>query len=148
MATDRRNIWTCETCERSIHARDIDEGVTPFMLQCFATPDCDGEMYSRMYRVNDSWATIPITHEWWLPNENELEILLEGVRKELPAQGAPEKAVLAVIAGVREHVERGGLAMRETPGWKRQLDEAEAAGLPVQMRSPMDNEAREKLVRK
>lgn len=47
----RLNIYTCEKCRGHVLTRDVDKGVTPFMIPCMATDDCDAMMTSSFYRV-------------------------------------------------------------------------------------------------
>ncbi|MDO8976752.1 hypothetical protein [Reyranella sp.] len=84
----RKNIYTCRTCRGHIVTRDVEEGVTPFMIGCKATPDCKGMMNSSMYRVFDG--TMAASHEWYRP---EVAQVME--------------------PGVRRHVEKGGLVLRK-----------------------------------
>lgn len=44
-----RNIYACNKCGKTIVTEDLDEGVTPFMILCRATKDCNGFMLSKMY---------------------------------------------------------------------------------------------------
>lgn len=50
MKKGAKNRYTCEACQGSIVTMDVDEGTTPFMLQCRATEGCEGMMQSSMYR--------------------------------------------------------------------------------------------------
>ena len=43
------NAYTCDGCHRTIVTKDIDEGVTPFMIDC---RDCDGLMKSHFYNTH------------------------------------------------------------------------------------------------
>jgi hypothetical protein len=84
------NVYVCETCGGEIVTRDVDEGVTPFMLACRATPGCNGRMTSRFYNVDPRYAD-HVTHEWFRPS----------------------KAVMqAAGADAREHYKGGGLDLR------------------------------------
>lgn len=83
----RKNIYTCRTCRGHIVTRDADEGVTPFMLACRATPGCQGLMHSSMYRVFDG--TMAASHEWYKPDVAQV-----------------------MEPGTRRHVEKGGLVLR------------------------------------
>jgi hypothetical protein len=55
----RLNQYVCRTCGGVITTIDRDEGVTPMMLACRATTDCDGSMFSAMYRVDPN-----LTPDW------------------------------------------------------------------------------------
>ena len=84
----KANIYVCATCRGHIVTRDRDVGVTPFMIPCKAADGCTGMMQSSMYRVFDQ--SIRESHEWFRPHS------LKGLSP----------------AG-RDHVERGGLMLRE-----------------------------------
>lgn len=47
----RLNRYTCQVCRGTITTMDVDDGTTPFMLDCHATEGCHGTMTSSMYRV-------------------------------------------------------------------------------------------------
>ena len=51
MSKGQKNIYTCQKCGKAIVTVDMDEGVTPFMLECRATPGCNGVMQSAFYAV-------------------------------------------------------------------------------------------------
>ncbi len=82
------NIYVCEDCLGHIVTRDMDEGVTPFMVSCKATEGCKGMMQSSMYRVFDQ--RMLHSHEWFKP--------------EITAEMSPH---------TRDHVSKGGLILRE-----------------------------------
>lgn len=84
------NIYTCELCRGFIVTRDVNEGVTPFMTNCRATPQCSGMMKSSFYRVFDQ--SMRETHQWYRPPADQV----------LPPHYA-------------EHVRKGGLILRENP---------------------------------
>lgn len=83
------NIYTCEKCRGHIVTKDVDAGVTPFMIRCYATEDCPGNMQSSMYRVFDQ--SMKASHEWYSPNKEEL---------------------IKLDRWSRDHVAKGGLMMR------------------------------------
>lgn len=85
---DQLNIYTCDTCRGHVVTRDIATGVTPFMTLCRATPECKGLMRSSMYRVFDQSMRASLV--WDRP------AFLE-----------------STDPGYRDHVERGGLILRE-----------------------------------
>ena len=83
------NIYTCRECGSHIVTKDVDDGVTPFLVGC-KSPGCKGLMQSSMYRVFDQ--AMKHSWEWYKPNS------------------------LAGLSGSeREHVRMGGLLMRPTP---------------------------------
>ena len=85
----KKNIYVCETCKGHIVTVDRDDGVTPFMLRCRATPECTGMMKSSLYRVFDQ--DIGADHEWFRPDAHSTMLLGRGTQ---------------------EHVEKGGLILR------------------------------------
>lgn len=100
----RRNSYTCETCCGTYLTIDIDPGVTPMVMRCFATEGCPGEATSGWYRA------IPAG-----------DALLEWYRPEL-AKG--------LTAGELDHVKRGGLLHRAAataPDWVKQAHGARVA---------------------
>lgn len=80
----RLNRYICQTCKGQITTVDRDEGVTPFMLGCYATKGCEGSMYSSFYQVSDG----DPTYEW---------------RKASPEEYA------AAGPAMRGHFDQGGL---------------------------------------
>lgn len=77
------NIYTCQGCRGHIVTRDVDTGVTPFMVGCRATVGCKGMMQSSMYRVADQKMRAGFI--WYRPksgermfNHAELEHLVQG----------------------------------------------------------------------
>ncbi len=86
----KKNIYTCEKCGGHIVTVDLDRGVTPFMVDCMATPACGGMMQSSMYRVFDQ--TMRADHEWYRPSDF---------------------ALATMTPRVRRHVEHGGLLIRK-----------------------------------
>jgi hypothetical protein len=61
---NKKNVYTCRLCGGSIVTIDIDEGVTPFMIECKANEDCDGVMHSSFYSVDQS---LEPEFEWYKP---------------------------------------------------------------------------------
>lgn len=59
------NIYTCNCCFGHIVTKDVDLGVTPFMIGCKVSEDCKGTMKSSMYRVFDQ--TMKHDFEWYRP---------------------------------------------------------------------------------
>lgn len=48
------NVYRCDVCGKATVTQDRDEGTTPFMIQCRATPNCKGSMQSSLYRVDQT----------------------------------------------------------------------------------------------
>jgi len=88
---DKKNIYVCPDCLDHVVTVDLDEGVTPFMIQCQRTEGCKGMMESSMYRVYDM--RMQADFEWYSPDD-------------------AERALITNI-NVREHVNNGGLIMRK-----------------------------------
>ena len=84
----RLNRYTCQTCGGQTITIDRDEGVTPFMMLCRATPECKGHSYSSFYR--DVIGTP--TYEW---------------RKATPEEYA------ASSPAMRQHFDMGGLDLHK-----------------------------------
>lgn len=75
-SSERLNRYVCQVCGRSIITIDRDEGVTPFMLNCRATPDCKGDMHSSFYEG----VTGQPTHEWRKPTAEEYQNMSQPMR--------------------------------------------------------------------
>ena len=86
------NIYICENCEHQIITINLDDGVTSAFIDCVLStyPKCLGIMASRFYRVPQD---LDHTHEWHIPDEDDFDEELN--------------------AGVRHHVEQGGLVLRK-----------------------------------
>lgn len=65
----RINVWVCEECGKEHVCRDVDEGVTPFMLGC-KEPGCNGQAYSRFYNVHPAYA-LRVEYEWFRPTKEQ-----------------------------------------------------------------------------
>lgn len=79
---DRINRYTCTTCCKSIITVDRDEGTTPMMLGCRASPGCSGLMHSSFYRGVSGRPTF----EWRKPTPAEYATASPGMRAHF-AQG-------------------------------------------------------------
>ncbi len=95
----RKNVYTCDTCHREAVTIDTDRGVTPFMISCRATPGCQGTMQSNFYHCDPARVA---QFEWYRPET------LDG----LPRQ-------------TQEHVMKGGLLIRQLPGWLQETPRVE-----------------------
>lgn len=82
----KKNIYTCQKCGMAVVTIDMDDGVTPFMLDCRATKDCDGIMHSAFYSVPQR---LEPDFEWFKPKS------IEGYSPEM-----------------QRHLEMGGLDIR------------------------------------
>jgi len=87
---NKKNIYTCEVCHDHVVTVDIDEGVTPFMIDCKCTPGCKGMMKSSMYRVFDQ--SMKAGWEWYRPTD-----------------------VSGLSRWSLDHVSKGGLILRQVP---------------------------------
>lgn len=88
------NIYTCDHCRAFIVTRDVDEGVTPFMLPSakFCPNSCTADGYgphmtSSFYRVWDQ--RMKESHQWYRPGPKD-----------------------TVRQNEKSHVEQGGLLIR------------------------------------
>ena len=88
----KKNIYTCKACRHRTVTVDLDDGVTPFMIEC---TKCEGPAHSSGYNF-PSWMGLDPTHEWYMPDEAEQATL------------DPET--------LEGHVKRGGLLLREIQG--------------------------------
>jgi hypothetical protein len=61
------NIYVCERCKGHTVTRDMDDGVTPFMIACRATKACSGWMKSSFYRVFDQ--SMREDFQWYKPSK-------------------------------------------------------------------------------
>ena len=64
--TNRVNCYTCQKCGHITKTKDIDAGVTPFMISC---EKCKEVAYSSFY--NDIAPTQEATIEWYRPSLEE-----------------------------------------------------------------------------
>ena len=83
------NCYTCPECGGRTVTIDVDDGTTPFLLRCKATPGCEGMAESGLYRPPPDCG--PPQWEWYKPGPEET--------RRLPRP-------------MREHVQQGGLLLR------------------------------------
>ena len=100
MSCGRTNYYYCNACGRHITTIDVDDGVTPMFIACWATKGCAGWMHSSMYRL-PAGIRKPneVAWEWYRPRKRELS-------KMSPC--------------TKQHVRDGGLLLR--PKKRRILD--------------------------
>lgn len=98
--TPKWNHYTCERCRRVTIAKHEHEGVTPFMVECLASPSCEGSAYSGFYRGPQDDDQQP--HLIWFRAQNERE--LHRVLKTYPR---------SFREAIREHHDKGGCLMRK-----------------------------------
>lgn len=67
---NRRNSYSCTTCAGTYVTVDIDPGVTPMMMRCYATEGCDGTAQSSWYK---SVPAVDPTLEWYRPETTKGE---------------------------------------------------------------------------
>lgn len=79
------NTYVCGS-QHAVWTRNADSGTTPFIIRCPA-PDCGRESRSQFYRVPQH---LEASHEWYKPSD------LRGL-----------------TPGERNHVQRGGLLLRQ-----------------------------------
>ncbi len=87
------NVYRCDVCGKGTVTKNRDDGTTPFMISCRATPGCKGSMQSSMYRVDQTLTPDLI---WINPTPQELSNFL---KKQSPR----------FHRAIREHVAMGGL---------------------------------------
>ncbi|MEU3455652.1 hypothetical protein ABZ671_18925 [Micromonospora sp. NPDC006766] len=93
----RLNAYRCPACRGCTVTVDLDAGVTPAMMGCRATDDCEGTAFSLGYPLPEAWpANVPTqpAWEWYRPGERQLTRLR---RKDKDGY---------------DHVVRGGLLLR------------------------------------
>ncbi len=86
------NRYTCKICEDVCWTIDVDEGVTPMMIDCRMTAGCGGLAVSACYKVGEPGQAGKPTHRWVRP---------------MSLVGLESHAV--------DHVEFGGLILEEIP---------------------------------
>lgn len=87
------NGYLCESCGTVTLIEHADCGVTPMFLVCRAQNECQGQSHSLGYpRTQPPPSLYPIRWEWYRPTKDD------------PVMLDPE---------MRDHVYRGGLALRE-----------------------------------
>jgi hypothetical protein len=99
MIEPRLNVYTCRKCKRHTVTVDVDEGVTPFLIQCRQGPRrrCTGMAVSSFYPRGPKPPHIGEPQwEWYKPSDEQLNKLYFG----------------DVLDQMREHVEKGGLDLR------------------------------------
>lgn len=86
----RENPYTCQKCGKFTTTIHVDHGVTPFLLDCRATPGCRGMAQSAFYPRGPRPSHVPPpAWEWYKPAPSQ---------KLKPWE--------------REHVEQGGVLLR------------------------------------
>ena len=97
MAEPRINVYVCGDCRKLTVTVDVDEGVTPFMIECQnGKGGCGGYAYSQFYPSGTKPAWIPDPQwEWFKPTG-------EGYAK--------------LSEAMKEHVDKGGLDIRARTG--------------------------------
>lgn len=85
-SAERFNAYTCDGCHRTIVTKDLDEGVTPFMIAC---RECGGWMKSHFYNVA-SWVDDYQVEAVW--------------KKEMPANYTKREREMS-----QDHADKGGL---------------------------------------
>ncbi len=98
--TGARNLYQCDACGGVIVTVHKHHGVTPMFLACRATPDCRGSMASCMYLPFPE--LLQPTHEWYTPDADELKTF---------------------SAGMRQHVEQGGVVLRKIEPFESSRDQ-------------------------
>ena len=82
---DKLNRYTCRACDAFIVTIDREDGVTPFLIGCRATPGCNGLAQSSCYRGVPTWAEP--SHEWRKPTPTELFKASKAMREHVAMGG-------------------------------------------------------------
>lgn len=101
----RINGWICDKCHEVTYAIHLDEGVTPFYLGCRVTDGCKGLAESLFYPDSrpPPHVIAEVKWEWYEPNNVRYQTLNENEK---------------------DHVDKGGLLIRELTEAGRKLLEA------------------------
>ena len=83
----KRNAYSCLQCGETIITEDQDEGVTPFMVGCYATVGCKGMMQSHFYRGPTVSSDAPATFAWRKPDKKEYRKSSKGMKAHFDAGG-------------------------------------------------------------
>ena len=103
----RINVYICKRCGNRIVTEDVDEGVTPFKINCDKCKEF--EATSCFYTCPQD--LIP-KYEWFKPaNDEEIKKQLKWELKTFH-KNAPSKLVEICFEQTKEHLEKGGLLMR------------------------------------
>lgn len=97
MPENRLNKYRCQECLSEIVTVDLVDGVTPFAIDCRATPGCAGLMYSSFYQCDQG---LRPEWEWYKPAN------LKGLND-----------------WEREHVQKGGLILQRIPANTHGIDD-------------------------
>lgn len=95
-----KNAYICDNLHATV-TEHKDDGVTPMFIEC---PVCNAQATSRMGRVNQK---LESTHEWYKPSEQDV---IEEAKNYAAAFNINYDILLA---GFKNHVEKGGLLMRK-----------------------------------
>lgn len=76
----KRNAYTCEECGGVVITVDKDQGTTPFMMGCLATPYCDGTMSSSFYMGPLVNSPKEATYEWRKPTPAEYAVAMPALK--------------------------------------------------------------------
>lgn len=85
----KKNSYQCELCGLEFVTVNLADGVTPFMVACRATPNCNGMAESSFYQIDQSR---PADWGWFKPSQEQIEYK---VRSTLALQGITDKDEIA-----------------------------------------------------
>jgi hypothetical protein len=91
----RYNTYRCESCSGEVLTLDVDNGVTPANIACYATETCHARAWSQWYNATLEEGAQPVL-EWYRPttlrglNDYEREHVTQGGLLHRPGPGAPD----------------------------------------------------------
>ena len=114
----KKNIYNCKTCGNTIVTQNREDGVTPMFLFCGHHGGCEaGSMVSMMYNVPQEPGILVASHEWYRPDDKELETLSDGSKEHVKNGGLllRKKEVVAPFDPLKAHKE----------AWQKDVDNLE-----------------------
>lgn len=98
----RYNGYICETCRNGFLTLDVDRGITPMLLKCFATEGCSGVARSMGYPDGPPPEELgePIIY-WYKPSKEEFNKLSLEMQEYVRGGGLVRKATEAAPEWVK-----------------------------------------------
>ena len=89
----RENVYVCEDCGGYTVTVDVDEGTTPFMIQCLVNDDCAGWAHSSFYPKGPRPSHILTPEwEWYKPTGDTFARLSHEMKKHINLGGLDIRA--------------------------------------------------------